>query len=250
MRRIVLIGCLLFAALGAASADAVKLRNGELLVGTITTQTRNDISIQVNGRILVIPKSDIQRVIYGNAEAEVRKYEELKLQLLREQEIRRAEEARLLEEKKRRESYGRLGLTLRSAALPGWGQAASGRTALGIGTGAVVGLSALYSWQLRNKALAARVDYDQSSTTSKLFVLSGASVALPVLLDSSSKQTYTRAVGRYNQSVNLLGFLYAAQIVHTFFLAGSPVRAQAVLPSPSPFPRSGQIVSFSFLLPL
>lgn len=86
-------------------------------MGTITTQTRNDVSIQVNGRLIVVPKSDIQRVIYGNAEAEVRNYEELKRKLLRDEEIRRKEDARLLDETRQSESPGRPGLTLRSAGL-------------------------------------------------------------------------------------------------------------------------------------
>lgn len=85
---------------------------------------------------------------------------------------------------------------------------------------------------------------------SKLFLLSGAPIALPALLDYSSKQPYTHAVGSYNRSVNLLGFLYAAQIVHAFFLAGTPVARAPSAGLVSSGMASDQVVSFSLVLHL
>lgn len=46
------------------SADAVRLRSGEIVVGTITGQTRDDVTINVGGKTRVIRKAEIQRVVY------------------------------------------------------------------------------------------------------------------------------------------------------------------------------------------
>lgn len=228
-RYLAFLLCMLPAAL---IADAVRLRSGEIVVGTITAQTRDDVTIIVNGKTRVIRKTDIQRVVYGSAEAEVKKAEE---QRRLWEELRRKQELAKAEKDKAQAGPG-LAPFWKSALLPGWGQYASGYEKTGIGTASLMGLTAIYVWQRRASALSAKNNYDSTSTLSKTFLVIGAPAAIPVLMDSSAKETYTAQVHRYNQSLNLLALIYVAQIAHSFLLtrAGPAPAAHSMPPHAAP----------------
>jgi hypothetical protein len=200
---------------GAVFADAVRMRSGEIVVGTITGQTRDDLTINVNGRTRVIRKTEIQRVVYGSAEAELKKAEEQR----RLWEEQKRQNEKLQADKDRASRPSVWGPVWKSALLPGAGQYASGHERIGIATGSLLGATALYAWHLRTNALSAKAAYDTTSTFSKSLLLAGSPVVGPVLLDDSAKQIYAGRVGKYNQSLNLLAVLYLAQIAHTYFLA-------------------------------
>lgn len=182
-------------------ADTVVLRNGTKLEGKIVGQSRTELRIQTDSGVQTIKKDDIQRVTYGQTEAdknaaeerkkkaeeerrkkaeELKKTQEEKKQKAEEERLKKLEEAKKkkeAEEKKRIDqqtkktqpttSISKRNAFLYSLLLPGAGQYYQGRTypALAYGAG---GLSLLL--------IAAKAKDDHTETrnayvsTSRLFV--------------------------------------------------------------------------------
>ena len=68
MKRSLIFAILFFASLGSLFAEAIYMRNGEILVGTITQQTERSVTVIIEGRTRVIPKSQIARITFETEE--------------------------------------------------------------------------------------------------------------------------------------------------------------------------------------
>ena len=169
MRRILFVILLLFCS-STLLAEAIYMRDGEILVGTITQQTEKSVTAIIDGRTRVIPKSQIARITFQTEEeirevrrqqalerqrrlaAEKRRKEEAELQaarqkFLEEQAMARAERAQYLRQQvekgnieKPDEPISYLDFAWRSAVLPGWGHIEIGRPYIGY---TYMGLTAL-----------------------------------------------------------------------------------------------------------
>lgn len=211
MHRYVTIVTALLILTGAASlhADVVKLRTGELLIGTITAQTGESVTVESGGKRRTIPKTQIQRIVFGRAE-EFLAQEQLNLKRQSE-----AEEARRrLAEKSRKDAARsqRFNALWKSALLPGSGSWARGSRIEGAALGSATGLTLLYSWDLRRRALREKRAYDRTSLASKAILAAGVS-PLPFALDLEARRPYSSAVQRYNRSLNLLALVYTGQVL-------------------------------------
>ncbi|MBI3394350.1 MAG: hypothetical protein HY042_00795 [Spirochaetia bacterium] len=216
---------------GSAYADALILRNGEVLQGTIVSQSRTQVSISIAGQIRIVPKGDVVRLVFGSGDEEIQKQEKLR----REESFRQreAERRKIEEERERQRSTDRrlipLDVLWRSALAPGWGQHYAHRDDQAILVGGIFFGTALVGWEFRKTALAAKRDYDNISTGTKMAAFAGAPAGAALLLDSAAKGAYQTRVERHNRVMNVLGLIYAAQLVHAAFFTGPVARGALVV---------------------
>jgi hypothetical protein len=111
-------------------ADIVYLKNGKKIEGKIVNQSGTKIQIDVNGKLELIDKQNINKIEFENLE-ELKKQEELKRQQEEErkkqEELKhqQEEERKKQEELKRKQEIKPLNtefVYLKTAVLPGWGE--------------------------------------------------------------------------------------------------------------------------------
>jgi hypothetical protein len=81
---------------GSVFAEVILLRNGQQIEGRIVSQNRQQVVVQTGGSVRVIPKTQIARIVFSRAQADVVAEEEKK-----KEEERRAAEQRKREEEER-----------------------------------------------------------------------------------------------------------------------------------------------------
>lgn len=81
---------------GSVSAEVILLRNGQQIEGRIVSQNRQQVVVQSGGSVRVIPKSQIARIVFSRAQADIAAEEEKK-----KEEERRAADRRKREEEER-----------------------------------------------------------------------------------------------------------------------------------------------------
>lgn len=117
----------------------------------------------------------------------------------------------------------RWGALWRSAILPGWGQFYAGSPIFGTAYSGLFAFGAVNSYNLRRIALSSRNDYRSFTDTGFLLPLlpgAGIPVASVVYFETSRRsETYARNVKRQQQSIQLLGGIYLAQLIHAAFLS-------------------------------
>ncbi len=101
-------------------ADIVYLKNGKKIEGKIVNQSRTQIQIEINGKLELIDKQNINKIEFENLE-ERKKQEELKRQ--QEEERKKQEELKRQQEEERKKiSPDDIKFVyLRSLVFPGWG---------------------------------------------------------------------------------------------------------------------------------
>jgi flagellar biosynthesis GTPase FlhF len=118
-------------------ADIVYLKNGKKIEGKIVNQSRTQIQIDVNGKLELIDKQNINKIEFENLE-ERKKQEELKrqqeeerkkqeeLKRQQEEERKKQEELKRQQEEERKKQEIKPPNTefvyLKTAVLPGWGE--------------------------------------------------------------------------------------------------------------------------------
>jgi sRNA-binding regulator protein Hfq len=104
-------------------ADIVYLKNGKKIEGKIVNQSRTQIQIDVNGKLELIDKQNINKIEFENLE-ERKKQEELKRQ--QEEERKKQEELKRQQEEERKKQEIKPPNTefvyLKTVVLPGWGE--------------------------------------------------------------------------------------------------------------------------------
>ena len=96
-------------------ADIVYLKNGKKIEGKIVNQSRTQIQIDVNGKLELIDKQNINKIEFENLK-ERKKQEELK----RQQEERKKQEE--LKRKQEIKPPNTEFVYLKTVVLPGWGE--------------------------------------------------------------------------------------------------------------------------------
>ena len=255
MRRILyFVTILLF--VSPLLAEAIYMRNGDILVGTITQQTEQSVTAIIEGRTRVIPKSQIARITFQTEEeireirrqqalerqrrlaAEKRRKEEAELERVRqkflaEQAMARAERAQYLRQQvekgnieKPDEPISYYDFAWRSAVLPGWGHVEMGRPYIGYTYMGLTGLALLNVARTWGPAHAAQAENKaQVDTNLALAIIlnQGGNVnpALQFAYFVESGNRYTRAyktkVDAYNYAVISLVTLYGVQLAHIVF---------------------------------
>ena len=223
--RVMLLGAALVLPV-AVSAETVFLRNGQYVTGELVGQTLSTISLRTStGRVQVIPKSKIRRILYTTTSEEQKRDLEEKARaaaaqraaekLAREkaEKARREKDAvareqaekerkRQAEEATRRKEaqagflespLGRA--VFRSALLPGWGQRFQGRTWIGdIYTGASIGFGVL-AWYFYKDYQPKRKTYESESQVS----LGLALLSPDLIVGPTAAYGYRRALDARNR---------------------------------------------------
>lgn len=219
------------------------MKNGEVIVGRVIAQTAAQMRVETRAGVRVLQKTAIQRVSYSPAEEQAALAREAAAEKAaaekaaeaaeaareRRDAAARAEEARKKAEAARTdparadEVPGPLGLTLRSAALPGLGHIALGKTYTG---GAYMGLTAAALVNVFSRRSAAlNAESKNSDDVNLNFALAFAPEALDVTtrlglniyLNSAAQTPYRAAIDGYDQSLLLLGAVYVWQLAHIIY---------------------------------
>lgn len=224
---------------GQLQAETIILKNGQVISGKIVGQSRTQVRIDTGNGVRAVPKTQIRRISYESA-AEVRrkqaeaerrrqqKLEEAERQRKAEQEA--AEAARKAEAEAESEtnnaatddsglSYA--GFALRNAVAPGWGFFANDQPILGGTYAALTAGALIYAYTTRVDALAAREEnFSQVEFNTLLSLAPGTAdsstrLALGFLTNQAASGPYQDKIDRHNQSLQLLGLVYVAQLAHT-----------------------------------
>ncbi len=213
------------------AAEVIYLKNGEVIVGRVVAQTATQMRVETRNGVRVFQKTTIQRVSYSSAEEQAALARET---AAADEAERRAAAARAAEARKQAEAVrtdpgraaetpGPLGLTLRSAALPGLGHIALGKPYTG---GAYMGLTAaalVNAFAQRSAALAAETK--NSADVNLNFALAFAPDALDITtrlainlyLNGAAQTPYRAAIDRYDQSLLIVGVVYVWQLAHIVY---------------------------------
>lgn len=220
------------------------MKNSEVLIGRITAQTREAVTLRLdNGATRSIPKTSIARISYSADETARLRAERAA------EEKRREDEARKKAENSSRpqpvgpaaesERITPLGALWRSALLPGWGHYALGETWTAAGHAGLNALALGYVLTSRSAALAAESQHQSQVTTNFLLAFGPEQIgvetrlALNVILNQNSYAPYQEKVDAHNQSWNFLAAAYLIQLAHVYWTASSAANA-AVRPSQAP----------------
>ncbi|MBI41618.1 MAG: hypothetical protein CMF59_18655 [Leptospiraceae bacterium] len=255
MRRILyFVTILLF--VSPLLAEAIYMRNGDILVGTITQQTEQSVTAIIEGRTRVIPKSQIARITFQTEEeireirrqqalerqrrlaAEKRRKEEAELERVRqkflaEQAMARAERAQYLRQQvekgnieKPDEPISYYDFAWRSAVLPGWGHVEMGRPYIGYTYMGLTGLALLNVARTWGPAHAAQAENKaQVDTNLALAIILSTQgnvdtgLQIAYYADSAKRfsDEYNEKVSSYNYAVVSLMTLYGVQLAHIIF---------------------------------
>jgi len=193
-------------------ADTVHLRNGKQIYGKIVNESQTEVKIHANGANRTLYMKDIRRIQYGTKDP--------------------AEEAERLADEK---PPGRFDIMWRSALLPGWGQLHADQPVAGIASAGLFGAGLILTLHIRNQAVTAKSNYDQSGI---LFLGSvaaagatGANVppeaglAAYYLFGERSFAGYNERVEEANMALLFTGLVYLGQLTYAWFISPEPKAA-------------------------
>lgn len=247
-RRALLLAVAVFLISSSLAADIVYLKNNEALIGRITAQTREAVTLRLdNGAVRTIPKTAIARISYSAEETARLRAERAAEEKRREDEARKRAEAATRPEPGEspgpgpgpREPITPLGALWRSAVLPGWGHYALGETWTAAGHASLNALALGYALVTRNAALAAESEHQSQVTTNFLLAFGPEQLgvetrlALNITLNQNSFAPYQEKVDAHNRSWYFLAAVYLVQLGHVYWSASTGANA-ALPPSPTP----------------
>lgn len=248
------------------SAETVLLQEGGSYRGKVITQNQKTITIRTREGKRVISKREILKVIYKDINEEeeekirnleIKKLEEEKLSKQRDLELKKqhTEEERLRKEKEEMErknkplpptsipkepEVSRVGAFARSAALPGWGQWASGRKFAAI-LYPTLFLAAGYAvYENNRKYIVAKKEYENYGNpyTKGSFALTALGIANPdlppVISDPVALHIYNQKFSPYQDkreavdktyknlqaSIGVLAGIYLINLADAFLFGG------------------------------
>lgn len=213
---------------GLLFADqTILLRKGGKVIGNVVGQNEKTIVVQTESGKQNINKRDILKIIYKDITREeenrIRKEEEKKVQ----------ENPQVVEEpiqiiqppNSTGPSRSRWSAVWRSAILPGWGQWYTDNKLEAKITGGAFLVSLGYAGYSRSEAESAKSKYDdavsKSSATGAYIYGGGIANFYLLTVVPGARADYESSVHAYNTSVYVLGGVYLAQLVRTYFLGKS-----------------------------
>lgn len=224
------------------AAETITLKNGKVLRGQVIGQTRTEIRLQTSNGLRVITKANIRRISYDSP-AEIRRREQQKEKLrkqaeqkrLQEEATRKAADADAARKKQESEttenpqstqtSLTYRGFALRNAVLPGWGFFANDQPGWGTAYAALTAGAVFYAYTTRQAALAGKDENFAQVQLNTLLTLvpngldSGIKLGAGLLANEAAYGPYQTKINRHNQSLQILGLVYIAQLAHTAALA-------------------------------
>lgn len=200
-------------------SETVILWNHEVIHGKITYQDANILKIKDdNGKSVEYPKNDILRVSYRD----VKDTKEIN-KIIEEEERKHPTEKRRKIVKKYKKSKWEI--VARSTILPGWGQwKADKKRYAGLSFVAVTG-AGIYTYVKYIAFKKAETTYNQNSIIPGFFIYNqprgsnfGTTAVTTLVLANKIYQPFKDAQIAGNNAIQLLSFIYATQLIHSYFI--------------------------------
>ncbi|TGL60774.1 LA_0442/LA_0875 N-terminal domain-containing protein [Leptospira sarikeiensis] len=213
--------------------SSLTLKNGKVLNGKVVNQTRTEVQIEVDGKVLTIPKTEIAELnLKDTPKQEVKK-----------DPVKPKEEPKKTEEEVVQRWYQkpRWNYTLKSAVVPGWGiWKGEKKYVAAAAFVAVVGI-AYKVVDTQQDFSAARNDYKSNATNYFAFALQDPVLSLPAntpqrligafLVNKGSFNHYQNLAGEGNNYQYLLGIAYGLQLFYSYYLGVKAEQGAAEGPS-------------------
>ncbi|TGK20911.1 hypothetical protein EHO61_03375 [Leptospira fluminis] len=222
LRKLIL--SVIFVSSTAMFGATLTLKNGKVLQGKVVNQTRTDVQMEVDGKVLTIPKTEIQELrLKDEPKQEPKKVEPQKKEEVPPKKEEVAQPGKIRWWQKPRWNY-----PLSSAVLPGWGIWKAEKKWQGAATfAAVVGL-AYYSVKTSGEFHSAKSAYQNKVYEYLLISQSNSTLNPPsatlirVLIGSAYSggafKHYQTASTQSNDALIFFGIAYGAQILYSYFL--------------------------------
>ncbi|EPG72964.1 hypothetical protein LEP1GSC058_3667 [Leptospira fainei serovar Hurstbridge str. BUT 6] len=236
--RWIIIFFLIIISSNAIFSATLTLKNGKVLQGKVVNQTRTDVQMEVGGKVLTIPKTEIQ---------ELRLKDEPKQEPKKVETPKTIEQAQVKEEpiqpgKQRWWQKPRWNYPLSSAVLPGWGLWKADKKWQGVVTfAAVLGL-AYYSTKTNSEFHSAKAAYQNKVYEYLVISQNDSSLNQPsatlvrVLVGSAYSggafNHYRDASTHSNDALIAFGVAYGLQILYSYYLGVQKEKLLAGDPNP------------------
>lgn len=214
--------------------SSLTLKNGKVLQGKVVNQTRTDVQIEVDGKVLTIPKTEIAELnLKDTPKQEVKK-----------DPVKPKEEPKKTEEEpavQRWYQKPRWDYSLKSAVVPGWGiWKADKKYRATAAFVAVLGATYL-AVKAQNDFGAAKSAYEENARNYFLFALNDPVLSLPAnttqrligafLVNKGAFNHYQGLAGESNNYQYLFGIAYGLQLFYSYYLGVKAEQGVAEGPS-------------------
>ncbi|WP_173380553.1 LA_0442/LA_0875 N-terminal domain-containing protein [Leptospira mayottensis] len=222
------------------SASTIVLKNGKTLQGKIVNQSRTEVQIEINGKMQIVPKTEISEINLKDPKKNEPKKVTTKPPSKTNDKIEQTAISSSWKETK-------WSISSRSAILPGWGQWKVGQKKWAVISFLLFTGAALYANNCKEKASAEENNYKSNSAAITIAAFMDPSLN-PVSSDETVRATtlvtrilttatitnpyfsnYDRATSQYNQAQWLLGAVYGLQLIHAFLFAKDYEKIQTLL---------------------
>ncbi|EMF79579.1 hypothetical protein LEP1GSC188_1486 [Leptospira weilii serovar Topaz str. LT2116] len=219
------------------SASAIVFKNGKILRGKIVNQSRTEVHIEINGKVQIIPKTEISEINLKDPKKDEPKKVTAKLPPPKTEQT-------VIPSSWKETKWTISG---RSAILPGWGQWKVGQKKWAVISFLLFAGAALYTNNCKEKASTEENNYKSNSTAITIVSFIDPNLN-PVSSDETMRTTilvrrilttatatnpyfsnYDRATSQYNQAQWLLGAVYGLQLIHAFLFAKDYEKIQTLL---------------------
>ncbi|TGL48977.1 hypothetical protein EHQ61_10855 [Leptospira wolffii] len=219
-------------------ASSLTLKNGKVLQGKVVNQTRTEVQIEVDGKVLTIPKTDIVELNLKDTPKQEPKKEPVK-EKAKEEPLKQPEEP--IGSKwynKPRWSY-----SIRSAVVPGWGFWKADRKYLAIGTFILFAGAAYSTAHTQSAFNSAKNAYEQGATNYFAYALSDPVLSSPsnttqrlvlaFLVNKGPYNHYQGLAGEGNNYQYVLGLVYGLQVLYSYYLGTKAEQAAGISEGPN-----------------
>ncbi|EQA45130.1 hypothetical protein LEP1GSC050_3651 [Leptospira broomii serovar Hurstbridge str. 5399] len=234
----IIIFFLIFLSSSAIFGATLTLKNGKVLQGKVVNQTRTDVQMEVGGKVLTIPKTEIQELRLKDEP----KQEPKKVEIPKTVEQAQVKEEPIQPGKQRWWQKPRWNYPLSSAVVPGWGLWKADKKWQGVATfAAVIGL-AYYSTKTNGEFHSAKAAYQNKVYEYLVISQNDPSLNPPsatlirVLVGSAYSggafKHYQSASTLSNDALLAFGVVYGLQILYSYYLGVQKEKLLAGDPNP------------------
>ncbi|TGK02871.1 hypothetical protein EHQ53_05200 [Leptospira langatensis] len=218
--------------------SSLTLKNGKVLQGKVVNQTRTEVHLEVDGKVLTIPKTDIVELNLKDTP----KLEPKKEPVKPKEEVKKEPEPET-PTGPRWYNKPRWAYSLRSAVVPGWGIWKADRKYLAAGTFVLFAGAVYKALQTQQEFNAAHAAYKSGATNYFIFALNDPVLQLPAntgerligafLVNKGAFNHYQHLAAEGNDYQYIVGLVYGLQLFYSYYLGVKAEREAALGEGPS-----------------
>ncbi len=218
--------------------SSLTLKNGKVLQGKVVNQTRSEVQIEVDGKVLTIPKTDIAELNLKDTPVKQEPKKETVKNQTKEEPIPEPPVGNRWYNKPRW-SY-----SLRSAAVPGWGIWKADKKYQAAGAFVVVTGLAYLVLKTQSDFSSAKNEYQAGATNYFAYALSDPVLSLPAntglrligafVINKGAFNHYQGLADEGNNYQYAIGLAYGLQLLYSYYLGMQAERAAGIAEGPAP----------------